>query len=391
MSVNDLGAVPASTIIYLFWTSHDLATGANETMSALALADILIYKNGSITQRSSTAGFTLLDTDGIDFDALTGVNGISIDLSDNTDAGFYAAGSWYTVIVGPITIDVQTVYINLATFRIVAAENTSGTPVIDVGRVGGTAQTAGDIMADTNDIQARLPAALVGGRVDASVGAMAADVVTAAAIAAAAIDAATFAAGAIDAAAIATGAIDADALAADAVAEIADGVWDEDATGHQTLGTYGQAIGDPVADTNTIYKAVVSDAAGATVGVDVVAVQADIDNIQTRLPAALVGGKMDADATALSGDATAADRLEALMDGVIVAQVNDAGATATVFIADGFTEATNDHFNGRLITFITGALAGQQTDITDYVGATQTFTVTAMTEAPANNDYFVVT
>lgn len=101
------------------------------------------------------------------------------------------------------------------------------------------------------------------------------------------------AAGVITAASVATGAIDADALAADAVTEIwagstapsattiANAVWDMDATGHQTQGTFGQAIGDPVADTNTIYKAVVTDAAGATVGVDVVAVKAETASIQT--------------------------------------------------------------------------------------------------------------
>jgi len=53
------------------------------------------------------------------------------------------------------------------------------------------------IQADTEDIQARLPAALVSGRMDASVGAMAANVVTAAAIATDAIDADAIAAGAI--------------------------------------------------------------------------------------------------------------------------------------------------------------------------------------------------
>lgn len=36
-------------------------------------------------------------------------------------------------------------------------------------------------------------------------------------------------------------------------ADIADAVWDEDATGHQTQGTFGQAIGDPGADTDTIF------------------------------------------------------------------------------------------------------------------------------------------
>jgi hypothetical protein len=121
------------------------------------------------------------------------------------------------------------------------------------------------------------------------------------------------------------------------------------------------------------------------------AIEVDTQNIQSRIPAALTGaGNLVADVLAISGDATAADRLEALMDGVIIAQVNDAAATTTSFIADGFTEATNDHFNGRLITFLTGALAGQQTAITDYVGATQTLTVDALTEAPAENDFFAI-
>lgn len=74
------------------------------------------------------------------------------------------------------------------------------------------------------DLVARIPSALVSGRIDASVGATAANVITATSIAADAItaakvadgtiDAATFAAGAINAAAIADGAID-DAAVAD--------------------------------------------------------------------------------------------------------------------------------------------------------------------------------
>lgn len=104
-----------------------------------------------------------------------------------------------------------------------------GSPTTTLNLSGTTVKTATDVETDTVDIQGRLPAALVSGRMDASVGAMAANVLTATAIAAdaitaakiadGAIDAATFAAGAITAAVIATGAIDADALAADAVAE----------------------------------------------------------------------------------------------------------------------------------------------------------------------------
>lgn len=73
-----------------------------------------------------------------------------------------------------------------------------------------------------------------------------------------------------DGVAIATGALDAAALAADAADEIAAAVWDEDATGHQTAGTFGEALGDPVASGNTIRDLVA-------------AVQTVVDGIQTDL------------------------------------------------------------------------------------------------------------
>lgn len=181
-----LGNVPASSTLYIPFHTFD-SNGASITITGLAVTDIEIYKNGSTTQRSSDAGYTLLDTDGIDFDALTGIHGFSIDLSDNTDAGFYAVGSFYWVVVASVTVDTRTVNFVAATFRIVAAEGVAGVPDVNVTHVSDTAQTAGDIMADTNDIQARLPAALVGGRMDASVGAMATDVLTSTALAASAV------------------------------------------------------------------------------------------------------------------------------------------------------------------------------------------------------------
>jgi hypothetical protein len=65
----------------------------------------------------------------------------------------------------------------------------------------------GGIQSDANDIQTRLPAALVSGRMDSSVGAMAANVLNAAAIAANAITAAKIAADAIGASQVASDAI----------------------------------------------------------------------------------------------------------------------------------------------------------------------------------------
>jgi hypothetical protein len=95
-----------------------------------------------------------------------------------------------------------------------------------------TVDTVADrIEVDTQDIQGRLPAALVSGRIDASVGAMASGVLTAA------------------------------ALATDAVGEIADGVWDEAYGGHTTAGSFGKLM-DTLRKANYITEGAV--AAGGT-------------------------------------------------------------------------------------------------------------------------------
>ena len=127
-----LGDVPASSTLYIPFASYGKTNGESITLTGLAVTDIEIYKNGSTTQRSSDNGYTLLDTDGIDFDGITGIHGFSVDLSDNTDAGFYAVGSFYWVIVSTVTIDSQTVSFIAATFRIRTAEAVTGKPKVDV-------------------------------------------------------------------------------------------------------------------------------------------------------------------------------------------------------------------------------------------------------------------
>lgn len=62
-----------------------------------------------------------------------------------------------------------------------------GSPTTTVALSGTTVKTATDVETDTQDIQSRLPAALVSGRIDASVGAMASDVLTDTALAASAV------------------------------------------------------------------------------------------------------------------------------------------------------------------------------------------------------------
>lgn len=129
---------PDSTV-YIPFDSFD-SDGASVTITDLALTDIKVYKDGGATERSSTAGFALLDTDGIDFDGLTGIHGISIDLSDDTDSGFYASGSHYWVIIDAVTVDSQTVRFVAGTFDI-------GYQPVNVVQVSGDATAADNLEA----------------------------------------------------------------------------------------------------------------------------------------------------------------------------------------------------------------------------------------------------
>lgn len=133
--------VPAGDVLPIFFDTFAGSTGASITMSGLAVTDIEVYKDGSVTQRASDAGYTLLDTDGIDFDGLTGIHGFSIDTGDNTDAGFYTVGAWFTVVVSAVTVDTQTVSFVAAQFRLMPAEGVAGKPKVDVDAFGGTAGT----------------------------------------------------------------------------------------------------------------------------------------------------------------------------------------------------------------------------------------------------------
>src|SRR3990167_3300713 len=214
---------------------------------------ISAYPDNSITQL--TAGITLT----VDFDGVTGLNNVRVVASG---ANGYATATNVALVITTGTVDsVSVVGEVVGTFSIEnrsALMPTTAARTLDVSAGGeagvdwanvGSPTTAQNLSATNIDVDQ------VVASVSGAVGSVAA--------------------GGITAASIATDAIDADALAADAVAEIADGVWDEDATGHQTLGTFGQAIGDPVADSNTIYGAVVTGAAGATIAADIIAVKAD--------------------------------------------------------------------------------------------------------------------
>ena len=115
------------------------------------------------------------------------------------------------------------------------------------------------VQSDTDNLQTRVPAALVSGRIDASVGAMAADVVTASAIAADAIGSSELAATAVTE--IQSG------LSTLTSANVASAVLDAVASSYNTAGTIGAKIttaAGAAGGGSSTYTATIKDANGAT-------------------------------------------------------------------------------------------------------------------------------
>jgi len=135
--------------------------------------------------------------------------------------------------------------------------------------------------------------------------------------------------------------------------------------------------------TFTSLPAVVTDAASRT------ASKADVSAL------ALASVCTEARLAVLTALTSAAATKIALSAGTIVSGTvshDNTAATTTVFYASDITEATADHYNGRIVIFTSGALQYQATDITDYAleSGEGKLTVTALTEAPADNSTFII-
>jgi len=100
-------------------------------------------------------------------------------------------------------------------------------------------------------------------------------------------------------------------------------------------------------------------------------------------------GIVSADMQEINSVAASAVNLEQGAFALVRGQAVTGTLTTTTFTTN-LTEATDDHYNGRVVTFTSGVLNGQSTDITDYTGSSKLITVTAMTEAPSNTDTFVI-
>lgn len=408
--------VPAGDVLPILFATYDGGTGASITLTGLAVTDLEVYKDGGVTQRASDAGYTLLDTDGIDFDTITGIHGFSIDTGDNTDAGFYTTGAWFHVVVSAVTVDAQTVNFIAAAFRIMEAETTAGRPLTQTAALSANAITATAINAD-----AITAAKIADGAIDAATfaagainaAAIAADAITAAKIADGAIDAATFAAGAINAAAIAADAITDAKVAADvtiasvtgAVGSVTAAVTvgtNNDKTGYGLSAAAVQAIWDALTAALTTVGSIgklLVDNVNATISSR--ASQTSVDTIDdfldTEIAAILedTGTTLDDMVDDLEGRLTAALATALQAHGLGIGRgVMAAGSTTTALVFSTVNgaapSAVNDFYNGRHIVFTSGALTLQATSISDYTGATTTATVPALTGAPADAVTFII-
>ena len=121
-------------------------------------------------------------------------------------------------------------------------------------------------------------------------------------------------------------------------------------------------------------------------------IKVGVDDIQTRVPAALVGGRMDANMSAIAGVVKPATQLSKSAD-----TMDDGTAsgtpTATTMVSD-IVITVDNQFNGRTIIFAddttTVALRKQATDITGGTASSNTLIFTALTTAPVSGDTFSI-
>ena len=424
-------------------------TGGGKTGLAYNTASLVCYyrkgATGSATAlalATQTVGGAHSDGGFVEIDATNMPGLYRLDLSDTIVA---SAGSVSLMLKGasgmaPLPIELQVVAVNLedsvrmglTALPNAAADAAGGLPISDAGGLDLDAQRSdvAAILVDTGTtLDARIPAALVGGRMDVSVGAMAADVLTSSALAASAVTEIQSGLSTLDAAGVRTAVglasanldtqlatIDTvvDAILVDTGTEIPASI--STLTGYvdtevaaikaktDNLPTDPADASDIAALAGAI-STTLGTPAGASVSADIAAVKAqtaaietDTQDIQGRIPAALTGaGNMKSDALALNGDTTAASNIAKTTRAIARGTVTTGGSTTSIpTSAFSPAGAAADQFKGRIVTFdadtATLALRGQSTDITaSSNSATPTLTVTALTTAPASGDTFSIT
>lgn len=354
----NLGKVKPGSTIYIPFDTFDGGTGASLTMTGLAVTDIEVYKDGGTTQRASDSGYTLLDTDGIDFDGITGIHGFSIDLSDNTTANFYEAGSRYFVVVSSITVDSQTVSFVAATFEIgyegaildttIATLSSQTSFTLEDGSADNDAYNG--CVAFVHDLASAIQVAI--GFVSDYVGAT--KTVT---------------------------------LAADpGIFTMAAG----DNISFFPPSQVGSWNNVPLATTNPLPNAAPDSSGGLATEDASGHLAVDVREWLGSAVTLSSGNLPDINVAEVDDSSVAANNFKDWLLAWVDSSVNDGSATSTSFVTN-LTETTNDHYKHHMIVFTNGALQGQARRIDGYNGTSKAVTVApAFTEAPADTNTFLV-
>lgn len=141
----------------LYFTTHAADGSPVAPLSAFEVADVKLFKNGSDVERTSNAGWTMTSP----FNSITGLHRLLIDLSDNTDAGFYAAGATYAAVLNPDTETVD----GFAVVKVIG-EFSIGFAVLasDVAAISAKTTNLPADPADASDIAAAF--AVTNGKID---------------------------------------------------------------------------------------------------------------------------------------------------------------------------------------------------------------------------------
>jgi len=105
----------------------------------------------------------------------------------------------------------------------------------------------------------------------------------------------------------------------------------------------------------------------------------------------LTSGVADANVEQIDTVAASATNLMRSTSSIVVGQAQT-GTLSSTQMTTNLTEATDNHYIGRLLCWVSGVLSGSCTYVTDYDGASKmlTYSETQTAEAPSNNDYFVL-
>jgi hypothetical protein len=111
-----VGDYAEDATVYFQFTTSDSNGGAVAPSTAFEEADLVIYKDNGVAQKTSTNGITMTSP----FDSVTGLHAVAIDTSNDTgDAGFWVTGADYMVVLNPDeTVDSQTVVAVVCSFSI---------------------------------------------------------------------------------------------------------------------------------------------------------------------------------------------------------------------------------------------------------------------------------